>query len=127
MSTFEGAVNSDQKSCEAATSQTIYSIQSPPSSSHAVVYQPGAVPTVTSTITDSPPSAYRGLSIFSILFCFPLGIFALISGGKVSELWMAGNSEGALRQSRRARNLSVFAILFGIVIIAINIVRVILL
>eukprot|EP00118_Oscarella_pearsei_P020904 m.231379 g.231379 ORF g.231379 m.231379 type:complete len:150 (+) comp40067_c6_seq13:939-1388(+) len=132
MSTFEGNLTSDQKSCEAATSHTLYSIDSPPSqanysiqptpSSHAVVYQPGPVPAVTSavtsTVTISQPSDHRQLSIFAMLFCcFPFGLAAFIGGKKVSQLWMAGDRLGAHRQSDRVRNLNVAAILFGIVII----------
>lgn len=64
------------------------------------------------------PPRYLVLSLLTlIVFCFPLGLAALVCAIKVDHDWNAGHYEDARRSSRTAKLLSYSGIISGAVII----------
>ncbi len=65
------------------------------------------------------PSTWFVPSVLSLVFCFtPLVIFAMLSSAKVEKRYRAGDFEGAVAASKRAR---LFVILNLLVVIALAI------
>ena len=62
------------------------------------------------------PKDYIVWSILSILFCFwPLGIYALILGNDVKNLWNAGRYQEAQDKSASSKKMNVICLIIGIV------------
>lgn len=62
------------------------------------------------------PSAYWPLSIIALLFSLLFGIIAVVFSAQVGSNWKAGDVEGAMTASRRARLFGIIGILVGVVV-----------
>lgn len=74
-------------------------------------------------IRHAPPS-YMALSWITCLFCcWPLGIAAIISSSRVDSAISVGNFDEAQRESNKAKGYNIAAIICGIIIIVIIVIR----
>jgi len=85
----------------------------PPPSYGAPVAQPGA----------TPPPNYLVWSILTTLFCcLPFGIASIVFAAQVNGKWAAGDVNGALESSRKAKLFAIIAAAAGLVVIALYVV-----
>ena len=73
---------------------------------------------------EEKPKNYLGLAIVCILFCWPLGIPAIIKASKVNSLWDSGRFEEARTASASARKFATIGLIVGIIINVIYIILV---
>ncbi|XP_072045855.1 uncharacterized protein [Amphiura filiformis] len=83
---------------------------------------PANITIVRSVQTGSPPNNYLCLSIFSFFCCFIFGIVAIIHAAMVNSYWREGRHNEARQAASKARGFAIAAVVFGIVIIVLNVV-----
>jgi hypothetical protein len=67
---------------------------------------------------DTLPNSHLVWAVFSIFYCFPFGIIAIINATKVSNLWALGQYDAARAAAKSARQYAMwgmiaFAVLWG--------------
>lgn len=67
---------------------------------------------------------YLGLSIFTLICCWPIGICALVQSLRTRELTSTGNVDAAAASSRSTRLLNVIGIVMGCIFFGILIINV---
>ena len=68
------------------------------------------------------PNNYLGLAIACILFCWPLGIPAIINAAKVNRLWDEGKNEQAKSASESAHRFGKIGLIVGIIVNALYLI-----
>lgn len=68
------------------------------------------------------PNSHLVWAVFSIFFCLPFGVLAIINATKVSNLWALGQYDAAYDAAKSAKNFAIWATIawavwFGIVCI----------
>jgi hypothetical protein len=76
--------------------------------------QPPAMPTQAPAVAlgaqqQNMPNSHLVWAVFSIFFCFPFGIIAVINANKVSNMWALGQYDAARAASASARNFAIWA------------------
>lgn len=65
---------------------------------------------------ENKPNNYLGLAIACIIFCWPLGIPAIINAVKVNSLWDSGKQAEAFAASEKARKNATIGLIIGVII-----------
>ena len=99
-----------------------------PAQPPAMPAQPPAMPAQPPAMPMQPPAVALGAqqqnmpnshlvwAVFSFLFCFPLGLVAIINANKVSNLWALGQYDAARAASSSARKFAMWATIAWFVI-----------
>jgi hypothetical protein len=86
------------------------SMPPPPPSYGAPVPQPAG----------APPPNYLVWSILTTLFCcLPLGVVSIVFAAQVNSKWAAGDVNGALESSRKAKLFAIISASIGLVVVVV--------
>lgn len=70
-----------------------------------------------------PPPNHLVWAIVSTLFCcLPLGIASIVFAAQVNSKWAAGDVNGAMEASKKARSFALWATIVGVVLVVLYVV-----
>ena len=66
---------------------------------------------------EPPPNNLVWAILTTIFCCLPLGIVSIVFAAQVNGKWQAGDREGAMDASRKARTFALWATIVGLLVI----------